>query len=77
MESSLLFYHGTSEENAKDISKNGFDINKCSTTGCLGKGIYFARYDKAKRFAENKDKYHNWTKGAVIKCVISYSNAKF
>ncbi len=73
----LLMYHATAEEHAKDILKNGFDISKCKSTGCLGKGIYFARYDTAKKFAENEDKFHNWTKGAVIKCVISYSNPKF
>ena len=39
----LYLFHGTSYNNALEISKNNFDINKC-IRNVFGKGIYFSKY---------------------------------
>jgi len=65
-------YHGTSWEAAKDIAKSGF---KPSADGRLGPGVYVAREDKARRFAENIR--HGGEDGVLIKTEVTVRNPKF
>ena len=69
----LVFYHGTSWSNANEIMRNGFTP---SSSGLLGSGIYVAREDKARRFAQNKSR-HGGEEGALIKVKITFSNPKY
>jgi hypothetical protein len=62
------WYHGTSWEAACAIQAKGFIA---STDGCLGRGVYFARKDKASRFARNHDT------PAVVEVSISFTSPKF
>ena len=47
----MRFYHGSAWSNAWSILQNGFIP---SESGCLGRGVYVAREDKARRFAEKR-----------------------
>ena len=50
----LIFFHGTSWENAESIQQDGFIP---SEAGCLGPGIYVGRFDKALRFARDAERH--------------------
>ena len=69
----LKLYHGTSLTSAQQIQVNGFVP---SSGGCLGPGIYFAREDKARRFAADASR-HGGTVGGLIEVVVTICNAKY
>jgi len=71
---SLKFYHGTSWDRAREIQKNGFIP---SSGGCLGEGIYVAREDKARRFAENTSRNGGAGGGGLIEVIITFSNPAY
>ena len=50
----LKFFHGTAWETAQKIQRDGFEV---SEDGCLGRGVYVARHDKALRFAQNGERH--------------------
>ena len=66
-------YHGTSWENAQNILREGF---KESSGGCLGRGIYVGREEKATRFAQNCER-HGGAQGGLVRCRITVSNPKY
>eukprot|EP00316_Scyphosphaera_apsteinii_P010629 CAMPEP_0119327216 /NCGR_PEP_ID=MMETSP1333-20130426/70167_1 /TAXON_ID=418940 /ORGANISM="Scyphosphaera apsteinii, Strain RCC1455" /LENGTH=72 /DNA_ID=CAMNT_0007335731 /DNA_START=62 /DNA_END=277 /DNA_ORIENTATION=- len=59
----LKFYHGTSWEAAQQIMAGDSFIE--SEDGCLGRGVYVAREDKARRFAEDWTR-HGGTDGGLL-----------
>ena len=69
----LKLYHGTSWESAKSIADVGF---KVSEVGCLGRGVYVARRDKALRFAQ-EGRRHGGAHGGLVTAVVSFSHPKF
>ena len=69
----LVFFHGTSWENAQAIEKDGFVP---SEVGCLGPGIYVGRCDKALRFARDADR-HGGDAGGLVKVRVTIRNPKF
>lgn len=71
---SLKFYHGTSWNVACEIGKSGF---LPSSDGCLGRGIYVAREDKARRFAENSSRHGGDGGSGLIEVIITFSNPKY
>ena len=60
-------YHGTSETKGQLILKNGFSA---STGGQLGPGIYFAKLDKAQRFARDAGERGKGDGTMVIRCRV-------
>lgn len=63
-------YHGTSRENGASIARSG-RLNP-SQDGCLGAGVYLAKYRKAKGFAETsgpRDRGKG-TPGAIIQVSV-------
>lgn len=66
-------YHGTSYDAARDIARSGF---KPSKDGRLGPGVYVAKEDKARRFAENHAR-HGGDDGVLIKTEVTVRNPKF
>jgi hypothetical protein len=71
---SLRFFHGTSWERAQQIQTAGF---LPSESGCLGAGVYVAREDKARRFAQNSARNGGAGGGGLVEVVITFSNPKF
>lgn len=69
----LKLYHGTSLASAQQIQTNGFVP---SSGGCLGPGIYFAREDKARRFAADASR-HGGAVGGLIEVIVTIRNAKY
>lgn len=69
----LKFYHGTSWDAAQRIVREGF---KVSEDGCLGRGVYVARRDKALRFAKNRSR-HGGEAGGLVTAVVSFEHPKF
>lgn len=65
----FVAYHGTSMENAQSIQRTGFQP---SSDGCLGRGVYFADWKKAARFAHKRGQ----GSPAVLKCQISVRRVK-
>lgn len=64
-------YHGTSEKNANNIIKNGFNIH--NKIGWLGTGIYFYQNDfnMASNWANNK---YKTTSINIIRCIVDIDN---
>ena len=71
----LVLYHGTSWENATKIASAGFDLSRAHN-GLLGRGVYVAREDKARRFAENGS-WHQGQEGGLIKVHVNVRNPKY
>lgn len=69
----LKFFHGTSWEKAEIIRVDGF---KRSDTGCLGRGVYVGRADKALRFAQDGER-HGGSAGALLEVLVTIYNPKF
>ena len=69
----LKFYHGTTWARAQKIQREGMIP---SEGGCLGPGIYVAREDKARRFAENSGR-HGSANGGLVEVLVSFCNAKY
>ena len=69
----LLFYHGTSWERAQAIGSEGFRV---SEEGCLGRGVYVGRKDKALNFARSKSR-HGGAEGGLVTAIISFEYPKF
>ena len=69
----LKFYHGTTWARAQRIQQDGWIP---SDTGCLGRGIYVAREDKARKFAENTARHGSAT-GGLITVIVTFRNAKY
>ena len=66
----LKFYHGTSWNRACEIGKSGFIP---SESGCLGRGIYVAREDKARRFALSSSRHGGDGGSGLIEVVITFT----
>ena len=67
-----VLYHGTSSwENAQRIKRNGFIP---SEDGCLGRGVYVAREDKARRFAQNSSRHSGAGSGGLVEVIVTLSN---
>ena len=69
----LLFYHGTSLANAREIEASGFTP---SVDGCLGAGVYVGRPDKALRFARNALR-HGGDEGGLLEVKVTVRNPTF
>ena len=69
----LVFFHGTSWENASSIEHDGFVP---SEAGCLGPGVYVGRCDKALRFARDAQR-HGGEEGGLVKIRVTIRNPKF
>ena len=69
----MKLYHGTSWIRAQKIERDGFVE---SSTGLLGPGIYLAREDKARRFAEDVDR-HGSAQGGLVECLVTVYNPKY
>jgi hypothetical protein len=67
------FYHGTTWAIACDIETNGFIL---SESGCLGRGVYVARKDKAERFAKLRAE-ETGQGGGLVELLVTYSNPKY
>lgn len=80
----LYLFHGTDDESAKSIMKNGFDSSYCidSDKHWLGKGLYFYREDCVQALIwalykiKNNFKLNN-TNPIVIEVNISVTEDKF
>uniref|UniRef100_A0A7S3JY89 PARP catalytic domain-containing protein n=1 Tax=Aureoumbra lagunensis TaxID=44058 RepID=A0A7S3JY89_9STRA len=69
----LKLYHGTSWNRALSILRDGFIE---SSDGLLGRGVYLAREDKARRFAANRTR-HGGLEGGLVTVLAFYKSAKF
>ena len=69
----LKMYHGTSWENALEITASGF---KKSYDGCLGAGVYVARYEKARKFALALNR-HGGNMGGMVEVIIRFQHPKY
>jgi hypothetical protein len=67
------FFHGTSWDTAQQILLEGF---KPSQEGCLGPGIYVARYDKAEKFAKQFTR-HGGKVGGLVELLVEVKRPKF
>jgi hypothetical protein len=74
MSQSLNLFHGTSWDRAMEIGKSGFIP---SASGRLGQGIYVAREDKARRFAEDSSRHGGAGGNALVEVIITFRNAKY
>jgi hypothetical protein len=72
-EQRFKFFHGTSWTRAQKIARDGF-IG--SSDGLLGPGIYVAREDKARRFAEEAER-HGSSAGGLVEVIVSFRNPKY
>ena len=71
----VTMYHGTSSERAISIQQNGF---RCSESGHLGSGVYFACSSKARNFAADAMKRgHGNGEGAVLQCLVNVNFCHF
>lgn len=70
----FVAYHGTSWENAQQISREG--RLHPSKDGQLGAGVYVGKKEKARGYAENANR-HGGTDGALFKCEVTVDNPKF
>ena len=71
---SLQFFHGTSWASARSIMAVGRFAE--SEDGCLGRGVYVAREDKARRFAEDRQR-HGGRHGGLLTVIISFQRPKY
>jgi hypothetical protein len=69
----IKLYHGTSWESACQIEASGFER---STEGRLGPGIYFARFEKAHRFALCLER-HGGDAGGMVEALVSFRYPKY
>mmetsp|Transcript_81777 Transcript_81777/g.231880 ORF Transcript_81777/g.231880 Transcript_81777/m.231880 type:complete len:148 (+) Transcript_81777:100-543(+) len=70
----LKFFHGTTWDAACRIESNGF---MPSQSGCLGRGVYVAREDKATRFARQRAEENYEDYGGLVELVVRFSNPKY
>ena len=68
------FFHGTSWSNACAIERNGFIA---SQVGCLGAGVYVAREDKARRFAQKGAQESGFEYGGLVELIVTVRNTKY
>ena len=69
----LKFFHGTSWRSAQQIQREGFVE---SADGCLGRGIYVAREEKARRFAEDSAR-HGGDVGGLVEVLVHVRKVKY
>jgi hypothetical protein len=69
----LKLFHGTSWTRAQQIQRDGFVE---STVGLLGPGIYVAREDKARRFAQDSSR-HQGSAGGLVEVLVTVRNPKY
>jgi hypothetical protein len=69
----LKFFHGTSWDAASRIEREGFIK---SEGGRLGAGVYVAREEKARKFAENRDR-HGGSEGGLLEVQVVVRNPCF
>lgn len=69
----LKLFHGTSWTRAQQIQRDGFVE---STVGLLGPGIYVAREDKARRFAQDSSR-HQGSAGGLVEVLVRVRNPKY
>ena len=67
------FFHGTSWHSAQRIQREGFVE---SADGCLGRGIYVAREEKARRFAEDSAR-HGGDVGGLVEVLVHVRKVKY
>lgn len=67
----LVLYHGTETRFKHDILRLGLKPSVQSDAAMLGRGVYFARWDKALDFARH-DAYNvlRSTPGIVLRCIV-------
>lgn len=71
----MRFYHGTTWATAKQIERDGF---LPSESGCLGRGIYVAREDKARRFAQQRAREQAYADcGGLVELLVTVRNPKY
>ena len=70
----MKFFHGTTWDKAMAISNKGFVP---SESGCLGRGVYVAREDKARRFAAQRAQETGATFGGLVELLVSVRNPKY
>lgn len=67
------YFHGCNWVQAEEIRRTGAIP---PSGGCLGRGIYFAREDMARRFAEEASRHRGGGGGGVVQIIVTFSNPK-
>eukprot|EP00966_Prymnesium_polylepis_P002330 53603-Prymnesium_polylepis.1 len=70
----MRFFHGTTIDRAGDIQRDGF---MPSENGCLGRGVYVARQDKATRFAAQRARETGAPYGGLVELLVTVANPKY
>ena len=70
----MKFFHGTTWEKANQIQRQGF---LPSENGCLGRGVYVAREDKATRFARQRANETYASYGGLVELLVTVRNPKY
>jgi len=70
----MRFYHGTKWAAALKIERDGF---LPSEVGCLGRGVYVARQDKATRFAKDRARQAGESVGGLVELLVTVCNPKY
>jgi hypothetical protein len=68
------FFHGTTWDKAVQIQRNGFIP---SDDGCLGRGVYVAREDKATKFAQLRATQTSNGFGGLVELLVTIQNPKY
>ena len=70
----MKFCHGTTWQNALSIERAGFIP---SEIGCLGRGIYVAHEDKARKFAELHARETGADRVGLVHLIVTVANPKY
>jgi len=70
----LKFFHGTTWAFANEIQRNGF---KVSEYGLLGRGVYCAQEDKARKFAIDRAKRAGEPEGGMVELLAMVRNPSY
>jgi len=70
----MRFFHGTTWHAATTIERDGF---LPSTNGCLGRGVYVAREEKARRFAQQRARETGSSYGGLVELLVIVRNPKY
>lgn len=70
----MKFYHGTTWDRANSIQSDGF---LPSEVGCLGRGVYVARVEKARKFAEKGAREMSHSHGGLVELLVTVRNPKY
>jgi len=70
----LKFFHGTTRAKADRIFRGGFIV---SEDGLLGRGVYCAREDKARKFALLRASQIGEYEGGMVELHVTVRNAKY